>query len=155
MSTSRSITKTSLAAGLLVGSLLATAAQAEQPTDRVIGKIVRFSNAQMTVDVAIDQDNPTVRDLLAKLPLTLKLEEFAGREKIAYLPQKLNVTGSPGSDPEDGDLIYFVPWGNLGFYYNTAGIGFSRQTIHLGRYRATLPQLRQLAAQPVSVTLLR
>lgn len=150
-----SITKGYLAACLLATSLLATAAPASLQTDSIIGKVVRFSNAQITVDVTIDQDNPTVRDLLARLPLTLKLEEFAGREKIAYLPQKLNVSGSPGSDPEDGDLIYFAPWGNLGFYYNTAGVGFSQHTIHLGRYRATLAQLRQLAAQPVSVTLRR
>lgn len=149
------LAKRFLGAGLLATSLFAMAAPASPPTESIIGKVVRFRNAQVFVDVTIDQDNPTVRDLLARLPLTLKLEEFAGREKIAYLPQKLNINGSPGSDPEDGDLIYFVPWGNLGFYYNTAGIGFSQQTIHIGRYRATLPQLRQLAAQPVSVTLLR
>ncbi len=26
-------------------------------------------------------------------------------------------------DPENGDLIYFASWGNLGFYYNAEGIG--------------------------------
>jgi len=52
------------------------------------------------------------------LPLTLALEEFNGREKISYLPRRLDTAGSGGSDPKDGDLIYFVPWGNLGFYYN-------------------------------------
>ena len=75
--------------------------------------------------MTIDEDNPAVRDFLSMLPLTLTLEEFAGREKIAYLPRELAHGGSPGSDPEDGDLIYYVPWGNIGFYYNTAGIGYS------------------------------
>lgn len=149
------LAKRFLGAGLLATSLFAVAAPASLQAESVVGKVLRFRNAQVMVDVTIDQDNPTVRDLIARLPLTLRLEAFAGREKIAYLPQKLNVNGSPGTDPEDGDLIYFVPWGNLGFYYNAAGIGFSPQTIHIGRYRATLPQLRQLAAQPVSVTLLR
>ena len=149
------LAKSCLAMSLLASSLFAMAAPASLQADSIIGKVVRFRNAHIIVDVTIDQDNPTVRDLLARLPMTLKLEEFAGREKIAYLPQKLNVNGSPGSDPEDGDLIYFAPWGNLGFYYNTAGIGFSQHTIHIGRYRATLPQLRQLAALPVSVTLRR
>jgi hypothetical protein len=149
------LAKSCLAMSLLASSLFAMAAPASLQADSIIGKVVRFRNAHIIVDVTIDQDNPTVRDLLARLPLTLNLEAFAGREKIAYLPHKLNVSGSPGADPQDGDLIYFAPWGNLGFYYNTAGIGFSQHTIHIGRYRATLPQLRQLAALPVSVTLRR
>ncbi|MNI87333.1 hypothetical protein D3C73_1445230 [compost metagenome] len=85
------------------------------------------------------------------LPLTLTMEEFAGREKIADLPRPLHYEGSPGSDPQDGDLIYFVPWGNLGFYYNTSGIGFSDQTIHLGRYNATLDELARFEDQEVRV----
>lgn len=60
------------------------------------------------------------------LPLTMTLEEYAGREKIGYFARKLATEGSLGSDPEDGHLIYFVPWGNLGFYYNAAGIDFWR-----------------------------
>ena len=71
------------------------------------------------------------------LPLTLRFEEFNGREKISYLPRPLDTTDTPGSDPEDGDLIYYAPWGNLGFYYNAAGIGFSDDVIHLGTYNAT------------------
>ncbi len=115
--------------------------------------MVRFSAGSTSVEVTIDEDNPAVRDWLAMLPLTLRLEEFNGREKIAYLPRELAHAGSPGSDPEDGDLIYYVPWGNLGFYYNTAGIGYSDQTIHLGTYNASLAQLEQLEGQEVTVEL--
>jgi hypothetical protein len=68
----------------------------------------------------------------SKIPLRLTLEDFAGREKVSYLPEGLEHSGSPGSDPEDGDLIYFVPWGNLGFSYNAEGVGYSDQTIHVG-----------------------
>ena len=64
-----------------------------------------------------------------RAPLKLSVEELAGREKISYLPRKLKTKGSPGSDPENGDLIYYAPWGNLGFYYDAAGIGFSRDTV--------------------------
>ncbi len=45
--------------------------------------IVRFSTGLTSVDVTIDADNPAVRDFLAMLPLTLTVEEFAGREKLA------------------------------------------------------------------------
>ena len=104
--------------------------------------------------MTIGQDNPAVRDFLSMLPLTLRLEEFAGREKISYLPRGLSHSGSPGSDPEDGDLIYYVPWGNFGFYYNTAGIGYSAQTIHLGTYNATLDQLERLEGRDVRVEII-
>jgi hypothetical protein len=117
--------------------------------------VVRFSAGSTSVEVTIDQDNPAVRDFLSMLPLTLKLEEFAGREKIGYLPRKLAYSGSPGSDPEDGDLIYYVPWGNIGFYYNTTGIGYSDQTIHLGTYKASLGQLEQLEGHAVTVEVVR
>jgi hypothetical protein len=123
--------------------------------DQVVGNVVRFSAGETSVEVTIYQDNPAVRDFLSMLPLTLTLEEFAGREKIAYLPRELAHAGSPGSDPEDGDLIYYVPWGNLGFYYNTAGIGYSDQTIHLGTYDASLDQLEQLEGQDVIVEVVR
>jgi hypothetical protein len=48
------------------------------------------------VDVTIGEDNPAVRDFLSMLPLTLTVEEFAGREKISYLPRELRHRDSPG-----------------------------------------------------------
>jgi hypothetical protein len=113
--------------------------------------MVRFSAGSTAVELTIDEDNPAIRDFLSMLPLTLTLEEFNGREKIAYLPRELAHEGSPGSDPEDGDLIYYIPWGNIGFYYNTDGIDYSDQTIHLGTYNAPLDVLEQLEAQEVTV----
>ena len=119
--------------------------------DATDSTIVRFTSGAVSVDVTITADNATTRDFLAMLPLTLTLEEFNGREKISYLPRELETSGSPGSDPEDGDLIYFVPWGNLGFYYNTDGIGYSDQVIHLGIYDAFIEQLTALEGGDVTV----
>ncbi|KQR46836.1 hypothetical protein ASF82_05370 [Frigoribacterium sp. Leaf164] len=107
----------------------------------VVGTVIRFSGGGSVVDVTLEEDNPTTRDLLTRLPTTLRLEEFAGREKIGYPSPGLIVEGSPGSDPEDGDLIYFTPWGNIGFYYDASGIDYSEKTIHLGSYDATPDQL--------------
>jgi hypothetical protein len=70
-----------------------------------------------------------------------------GPRKVSYLPRELRHRGSPGSDSESGDLIYFVPWGNLGFYYNAEGIGYSDDTIHLGTYDASLDQLERLEGE--------
>ena len=141
-----------LAATFIVAS--ATLAHA-QSAGEIVGTVVRFASGSTSVDVTIGEDNPTVRDLLSLLPVTMTLEEFNGREKIGYFSRKLTTEGSPGSDPEDGDLIYFVPWGNIGFYYNAAGIGYSDQTIHIGTYDATLAQLEQLASGPVTVEIIK
>lgn len=121
----------------------------------VVGTVVRFSTGPSSLDVTIGEDNPATRDFLSMLPLTVTMEEFAGREKIADLPRALHYEGSPGSDPEDGDLIYFVPWRNLGFYYNASGIEFSDQTIHLGRYNATPEELARFDGQEVLVEVSR
>lgn len=122
---------------------------------RIVGTVVRFAAGSSSVELTIGEDNSTVRDFLSMLPLTMKLEEFAGREKIGYFSRKLKTEGSPGSDPEDGDLIYFVPWGNIGFYYDASGIGYSDQTIHIGKYKASREQLEELEGKPVSVEIVR
>ena len=140
---------------VLVGGMSGMAAPSlAQTTDGVVGTVVRFSNDSHHVDVIIGEDNPTVRDLLSRLPLTMQLEEYAGKEKIGYFEPKLETEGSPGSDPEDGDLIYFTPWGNFGFYYNASGIGYSDMTIHLGTYEAT-PEELELLEGPVTIEVVR
>lgn len=102
----------------------------------------------------IDGDNPTARALVEQAPFEMTLSEFNGREKIGDPPEPLPTDGSPGSDPEDGDLIYFVPWGNLGFYYDTSGVGYSDDTIHLGTYDASEATLSALEGT-VQVTVIR
>jgi hypothetical protein len=89
----------------------------------VVGTVVRFTAGAEMVDVTIGDDCPAIRDFPSMLPLTL--EEFSGREKIADLPRELNCQGPPDPTPEDGDLVYYKPWQNLGFNYNTSGIGHS------------------------------
>jgi hypothetical protein len=133
----------------------ATPTTSTEQGDTVEVMIVRFASPTEHVDVTITADNPTTRDFLSLLPLTLTLEEFNGREKIGYLPRELDTDGSPGHDPEDGDLIYFAPWGNLGFYYNTEGIGHDDRVIHLGTYDATVDQLVALEGVDVTVEVVR
>jgi hypothetical protein len=132
-----------------------TTSSAAQPNDgnnaSISGTIVRFSRMDTSVDVTITNDNQATRAFLAQLPMTIELSDLNRKEKIGYLPQKLDVGDTPGSDPEDGDLIYFVPWGNIGFYYDASGIEYSDSTINLGRYQASASQLAALEGGPVSV----
>lgn len=130
----------------------ATPEPAVSPAEEVL---VRFTSGDTSVDVTITPDNPTAKDFLSLLPVTLPVEEFAGKEKLGHLPRDLATAGSPGSDPEDGDLIYFIPWGNIGFYYNADGIGYSDQTIHLGTYTATPEQLALLEGGNITAQIVK
>jgi hypothetical protein len=77
-------------------------------------------------------DNPSCRDLLAMLPLTLTLTDYAATEKIATLPRRLSLDGAPkGYDPSVGDLAYYAPWGNLAFFYKDAP--YATGLVFLGR----------------------
>lgn len=63
-------------------------------------------------------DNPTSRDFLSKLPLTLTFEDYNATEKISYLPETLTTEDAPGSfDPDVGDVALYAPWGNLSVFY--------------------------------------
>lgn len=110
---------------------------------------VRFAapDAEIVVRVA---DNPTSRDFVSKVPLTLRFEEFAGKEKISYLPERLTTAGSSGSAPRNGNLIYFVPWGNVGFFYNADG-GHDDNVITIGSVESGMDQLGRLEQGRVTV----
>ncbi|BFG80850.1 hypothetical protein PTKU46_88840 [Paraburkholderia terrae] len=151
----RRLSLVTLAVVFGAGYTTASSSEKQDETMKPVGTVVRFTAGSTSVDVTIRQDNPAVRDFLSMLPLSLTLKEFAGREKIGYLPRKLKHVGSPGSDPDDGDLIYYVPWGNIGFYYNASGIGYSDETINIGTYRASPEQLKMLEGRPVTVQVVK
>lgn len=69
------------------------------------------------------RNNATARDLISRLPVTLTFEDYAGAEKIAYLPgESLTSQDAPSSyDPGVGDLCLYAPWGNLCFFYKDSG----------------------------------
>ena len=66
---------------------------------------------------AILNDTNAAKSFYENLPLELNLKDYAGREKIAYLPVRLNILGDPSSDGKVGEIAYFSPWGNLVLFY--------------------------------------
>ena len=116
---------------------------------------VRFTvgDAEIIVRIA---DNPTSRDFVSMLPLTLEFEDFADMEKIGYLPRELTTEGSTGGAPANGDLIYFVPWGNLGFFYDAErrDESYDDQVIPIGTIEAGDELLDELETGPVRVELI-
>ena len=116
---------------------------------------VRFSvgDAQIIVRTA---DNPTSRDLLSTLPLTLDFRDFNAMEKMSDLPRRLTTQGSTGRPPANGDLIYFVPWGNLGFFYDSGrrDASFDDRVIPIGTIETGYERLNELETGAVRVELI-
>jgi len=99
-----------------------------------------FNNEEVIVKMF---ENQTSMDFLSLLPLTLPFEDYAGTEKISYLPRKLSTEKSPeGSDPSIGDLTYYAPWGNLALFYKD--FGYSNGLIKLGKVESGLENLARL-----------
>jgi hypothetical protein len=116
---------------------------------------VRFTvgDAEIIVRTA---DNPTSRDFVSMLPLTLDFRDFNAMEKVGDLPRRLTTEGSTGSAPANGDLIYFVPWGNLGFFYNAdrRDVTFDDRVIPIGTIETGYDRLNDLETGPVRVELI-
>ena len=80
-------------------------------------------------------DNPTARDLVDQLPLTLRFRDFNRVEKIAKLPRPLTMDGVPaGDDPEINDIGYYAPSGDLVLYYGD--VGYFNGIVRIGRLDA-------------------
>lgn len=89
-------------------------ARAETPNEmRTVKMTVGENELYITI-----YDNPTSRDFLSKLPLTLTFEDYNATEKISYLPETLTTKDAPDSfDPDIGDVALYAPWGNLSVFY--------------------------------------
>ena len=68
-------------------------------------------------------ENPATRQFVAMLPLELEWRDFTGKEKITYLPSKLQVTKDSSYIPQVGDFFCYVPWGNIGIFYKQQPAG--------------------------------
>lgn len=108
-------------------------------TSEVFATEIRLSFGE-TVLTATLIDSETSRDFIDGLPLTLTFEDYAGTEKISYLPKRLSTQDAPsGSDPSVGDITYYAPWGNLAIFYKD--FGYSSGLIRLGTIDSGIEKL--------------
>ncbi|PFO06604.1 hypothetical protein COJ85_06760 [Bacillus sp. AFS076308] len=88
-------------------------------------------------------DNPTSKDFLSLLPMTLTFEDYAGTEKISNLPKKLTKEDAPsGCDASVGNFTYYSPWGNLAIFYRD--FGFANGLIKLGKIESGIEKLASM-----------
>jgi hypothetical protein len=93
-----------------------------------------------TVLTATMLNTETSRDFIALLPLTLRMKDYSGTEKLSDLPRKLSTKNAPsGCDPSVGDITYYSPWGNLAIFYKD--FGYSKGLVKLGSIDGGIEQL--------------
>ena len=110
----------------------------DMPTD-LNGPLVKISFGPDELFIRM-HDNPTSRDFLKLLPLSLTLEDYNRTEKISTLPRKLATQDAPGGcDPSVGDFTYYAPWGNLAIFYRD--FRYSNGLIILGRIESGVEKL--------------
>ncbi len=86
-------------------------------------------------------DNPTVKDFISRLPLTVDLADYSSAEKIFTPSPRLTTEGSPsGVPPKAGDIALFAPWGNIAIFYR--GGTASNSLIPVGNIESDLAPLQ-------------
>jgi hypothetical protein len=144
-------------AALLAGSMLTLlasghgvpAAGAEPRPPQEFPMKIRMDVDGRAVLATLD-DTAASRDFAALLPLSLTLTDYAEIERIADLPQKLSIEGTPaGVAPRAGDITYYAPWGNLAIFVK--GRSYARGLVRMGRVESGLPALQRSAPLQVRI----
>ncbi len=96
-----------------------------------------FDGKELLVNL---EQNEASRQFYNTLPLELEFSDFIGKEKIAHLPKALNAKGSSAYKPQIGDLFYYVPWGNIGIFYELQNA--NEDLVFLGKIQRNLEFLK-------------
>ena len=111
------------------------AAKPTQAADIIL--VGQLANKDIVIKLA---DNAATQSLRSMLPAELEFKDFNNTEKIAYPPNKLNVSGaSKGHAPKAGDMCIYVPWGNICIFYHD--YKFSSDLVYLGHVEQGLDAL--------------
>lgn len=143
---------------LIACAFMPVAAHADiRSKEAPVSKIQKVYKIQIELDGAVLfaslDDNPTVRDFIARLPLTLELKDYASTEKVVFLPDKLTTQNAPpGSTPVVGDISYYAPWGNLAIYYQD--FAYSPGLVRLGRISSGIEQLNFSGEKHATISLI-
>jgi hypothetical protein len=116
----------------------------ERPT--VESESVEGAKIQLTIDNEVFTvtmyDNPTSRDFLGRLPLTLTFEDYGGFEKMSILEEGLSTENAPaGSTPSARDFAYFAPWKDVTIFYKEWK--YSPGLIQLGKIESGVDELAE------------
>ena len=123
------------------------AIQKESPTNKELrnlsGDKVTFRIGDQAFNVDL-YDNPTAKDLMSRLPLTVKAGNYPGYdEKVLRLSKGLSMKGAPkGDDPAIPEVGYYEPGQWIAIYYGP--IGYWAGKVPLGRIDASIDELHAI-----------
>ncbi|MFI0444257.1 cyclophilin-like fold protein [Actinomadura sp. 6N118] len=100
------------------GSTGATAGPADSGTNRIRLRVVGAEGRREAT--ATLRDTTTARDFASLLPVTLRMHDLAGREKVGALPRALTA-GTGQRTYEAGELGYWAPSNDVAIYYRDDG----------------------------------
>ena len=103
-------------AAALLGGLAFFAAHAQEGAAM---NIVVKSDAHEVVCTL--NSSRAAQSLLAQLPLTLDISDYARQEKTFSPPRKLDTSGAQPDDGSRGTLAYFAPWNTVVLFYKDSG----------------------------------
>ncbi|KAB2890813.1 MAG: hypothetical protein F9K32_07160 [Desulfobulbaceae bacterium] len=66
-------------------------------------------------------NSSAARALYRQLPMSIEVEDYGGKEKIFYPPEKLDTSGTPSAKANAGTLAYYAPWGDVVMFYKKFG----------------------------------
>lgn len=101
-----------LAVGLAL-SLIPQIASSEGTLNMKINITVSGKTVTATV-----MDNPTAKDFVSLLPLTMSMKDLFGREKFGHLQKALSEKGPRKNTYEVGDIAYWSPAHDFAIYYH-------------------------------------
>lgn len=123
---------------------------AEETEDGIVGTTVHFTAGDILLAITIEEDNPATRFFVAMLPMTLEFSDYGGKEKVATPTGEWDFTDAEGLNPQVGDLFSYMPWGNLGFFYNADGNTFDSSLTKIGETQ-DIDQIELLDGQQVTI----
>lgn len=88
----------------------------EQASAMKIG--LKIGDKVLTATLA---DNPSARDFVSLLPLTLTMDDLFGREKFGHLPRAISGGGPRARSYEVGQVIYWSPGPDVAIFYRDDG----------------------------------
>lgn len=81
-----------------------------------------FARITMTAGTAVItaelHDNPTTRDFVASLPVTMPMTRWGEREYYGKVGKRLSDKGHQQNGFENGDVAYYVPGGSFAVFFN-------------------------------------
>ncbi|MET7335343.1 cyclophilin-like fold protein [Nonomuraea sp. NPDC005650] len=102
---------------------------------------VRIGDKAFTIQL---YNNPTAKDLVSQLPLTLTADDYPGYdEKVVRVQNPLSMEGAPdGDEPAIPEVGYYEPGQWIALYYGP--IGYWPGKVPLGRIDASVEELRAI-----------